>query len=83
MKYWHWRHGDKDIGGMMDKPSPHAPPHWLAYLGVADVATSTRKAKELGAKVHLEPMTMEKVGTFSIIEDAAGAVVALFRSARV
>jgi uncharacterized protein len=82
MKYWHWMNAGKDIGGMMDKQSPHAPPHWLAYVAVADVDASTRKARELGGKVHLEPMDVEKVGKFSICEDPTGAHFALFRSAR-
>ena len=82
MKYWHWMHAGHDIGGMMDLMSPHAPPHWLAYLGVTDVDASTAKVRELGGKVHMDPMHIEKVGKFSVIEDPTGAHLALFRSAR-
>jgi predicted enzyme related to lactoylglutathione lyase len=82
MKYWHWMHAGKDIGGMMDLMSPHAPPHWLAYLAVADVDAKTAKVRELGGKVHMEPMDIEKVGKFSVVEDPTGAHFALFRSAR-
>jgi predicted enzyme related to lactoylglutathione lyase len=82
MKYWHWMNAGQDIGGMMDLMSPHAPPHWLAYLGVADVDASTAKVRELGGKVHMEPMDIEKVGKFSVVEDPTGAHFALFRSAR-
>ena len=42
--------GEGTGGGMMKSPMPGATPQWLAYVGVDDVASSTRKAKELGAK---------------------------------
>ncbi len=83
MKYWHWVHAGKDIGGMMDLMSPHAPPHWLAYVAVADVDAATARAKELGGKALMDPMEIEKVGKFSIVQDPTGATFALFRSARV
>jgi predicted enzyme related to lactoylglutathione lyase len=83
MKYWHWKNAGKDIGGMMTLMAPNTPPHWLAYVAVSDVAASTKKAKELGAKVHMEPMDVPKVGIFSVIADPTGAALALFRSARV
>src|SRR5262249_49806854 len=37
MQYWHWMHAGKDIGGMMKLQMPNVPPHWLAYLAVANV----------------------------------------------
>jgi len=83
MKYWHWKNADKDIGGMMNLMSPHAPPHWLGYIGVSDVDASTAKVRALGGKVHMEPMEIEKTGKFSVVEDTTGAHFALFRSARV
>jgi predicted enzyme related to lactoylglutathione lyase len=81
MKYWHWMNAGKDIGGMMDLQSPHAPPHWLSYVEVTDVDASTAKVRELGGKVHMDPMEIEKVGKFSVVADPAGATFALFRSA--
>jgi uncharacterized protein len=82
MKYWHWAHDGKDIGGMMDLQSPHAPPHWLAYVGVSDVDASTKKAEEHGGKVLMPAMDIPKVGKFSVVQDPTGAAFALFRSAR-
>jgi predicted enzyme related to lactoylglutathione lyase len=83
MKYWHWMNAGKDIGGMMDLQTPHAPPHWLPYIAVADVDASTTKVKALGGKVLMDPMQIEKVGKFSVVQDPTGATFALFRSARV
>jgi uncharacterized protein len=83
MKYWHWKNGDKDIGGMMTLQMPGVPPHWLAYIATADVDAMIARAKELGAKVLMEPMEIEKVGRFGVVQDPTGAAFALFRSARV
>jgi predicted enzyme related to lactoylglutathione lyase len=82
MKYWHWMNAGKEIGGMMGLMSPHALPHWLGYVAVADVDASCRKARELGATVVMEPMDVPHVGRFGVVRDPTGATVALFRSAQ-
>lgn len=83
MKYWHWMNKGKDIGGMMTLPHPDVPPHWLSYVAISDCDASTKKAKELGAKVLVEPMDIPRVGKFSVVQDPTGAAFALFRSAHV
>jgi len=83
MKYWHWMNAGKDIGGMMNLPAPNVPPHWVGYIAVSDVDASFKKAKDLGAKMLMEPMDIPKVGKFGFLQDPTGAAFALFRSARV
>ena len=82
--YIHIKNGEHFIGGMLpaEYRNPNAPPHWLLYVHVADVAAATGKAEQLGGKVLMPPSTMENVGTWSIIADPQGAVLALFKSAR-
>ncbi len=81
--YWHWRNADKDIGGMTSHMGgPNVPPHWLAYVAVSDVDAVTKKAVELGGKVLMPAMEIEKVGRFSVVQDPTGAVFSPFRSAR-
>ncbi len=55
-----------------------ARPHWLHYLHVADVDSSTRNAREIGAKVYSEPMDIPSIGRFSVLADPTGAVFAFF-----
>jgi predicted enzyme related to lactoylglutathione lyase len=83
MQYFHWSHAGKDIGGMMTLQAPGIPPNWLSYIAVADVDAKVGKLKELGGKVLMGPMEVEKVGRFAIVQDPGGAAFALFRSARV
>jgi predicted enzyme related to lactoylglutathione lyase len=76
------KRGDRQTAGIVKTP-PGAPPqpHWLEYLACANVDTSTRNAKEIGAKIHLEPTDIPKIGRFSVIGDPTGAAVALFTGA--
>jgi predicted enzyme related to lactoylglutathione lyase len=80
--YWHWQNKGKDIGGMMALQMPNVPPNWLGYIAAVDVDGDTKKTKDLGGKVMMEPMDMPKVGKFSVVQDPTGATFALFRSAR-
>ena len=78
--YLHIQNGDKFIGGVppVQFQNPNAPPHWLLYFSVADVDVSAAKAKDLGARFFMPPMTIEGVGRFAIMADPQGAVSAIF-----
>ncbi len=82
-KYWHWQNKGKDIGGMMALTMPNVPPNWLSYIAVSDVDADTKKVKDLGGKVMMEPVDMPKVGKFSVVQDPTGGTFALYRSAHV
>lgn len=82
--YLHIKNRGDYIGGI--PPAAHqppgAPPHWLIYFLVEDCDVSTAKAKDLGAKIYMGPMTMEKVGRITVFADPQGAVSALFQQHR-
>ncbi len=79
--YLHIKNGQDFIGGVPPSQHlpPNAPPHWLAYFQVSDCKASAAKAKQLGAKLYLEPMFMENVGTMAVIADPQGATFAIFQ----
>jgi len=74
--------GDGPGGGMMKMPMPGVPSFWLAYVSVDDVATATKKAVSLGAKVIRDVTPVEGMGKFSIIQDPTGAGLGLWESTR-
>jgi predicted enzyme related to lactoylglutathione lyase len=78
--YLHLKNGEQYIGGMppASERSSQAPPHWLLYFQVADCDASTEKAKGLGAKIYVPPMSPEPGLRFSVVADPQGAVFALF-----
>jgi len=77
--YLHIQNGEHYIGGIPPCRDAKTPPHWLIYFHVDNADAATAKAKELGARVYMEPMTMEGVGRWSVVADPQGAVFALFQ----
>jgi uncharacterized protein len=73
------KRGDKQSGGLMKHPMAGAPTAWLAYVAVADVDASTKRAQQLKATVVVAPQDIPKIGRFSVIQDPTGAHVALFK----
>jgi predicted enzyme related to lactoylglutathione lyase len=69
--YYHIVNGSDFIGGVPppEHGSPHAPPHWMIYLEVADCAASTAKAKDLGAAAFVDSMSIGDEGWFSVLQD--------------
>ena len=82
--YWHITNGEEFIGGIPPAAhrNPNAPAHWLAYFTVSDCDAAAAKAKQLGATLHLAPMTMEDVGRMAVVADPQGAAFAIFQAAR-
>jgi predicted enzyme related to lactoylglutathione lyase len=80
--YLHIQNGEGFIGGIPPAgySDPHVPPHWLPYFLTSNCDATAAKAKQMGAKFYLEPMTMENVGRFAVLADPQGAVFAIFQS---
>jgi predicted enzyme related to lactoylglutathione lyase len=78
--YLHIKNGDSFIGGIPPTHvlPPNVPPHWMLYFQVADVEASTKQLVELGGKLHMGPITIEKTGKFSVVSDPQGASFAFF-----
>jgi predicted enzyme related to lactoylglutathione lyase len=78
-KYTIWINEGKDIGGGMSvtKDMGPVPSHWLAYVSVANVDESAKQAVQLGGKVHVPPMDIPNVGRWALLEDPAGAHIAI------
>jgi predicted enzyme related to lactoylglutathione lyase len=66
-------------GGMMSNPAPGVPAHWLAYIGVDDVAAMTEKARSLGATIVQDAVEVGDYGWMSILTDPTGATFALWK----
>lgn len=75
MNYTEFSLGDRQIGGMIEKPSmvpAEVPPHWSVYFAVEDADAAVAKVKELGGSVMMPPRDIEP-GRFAVVSDPAGA----------
>jgi hypothetical protein len=83
--YWMFSRGEKAEAGMMPMPEEvqraGVPSHWLCYVAVDDLAAAVARASQMGAEVHCEPTPIPQMGTFAVIADPFGAVLALWQAA--
>ena len=56
------------------------PAQWLLYLNVASLEASVATCAARGGKALTELRTMPGIGRYCVIQDPAGAVVALFQT---
>jgi len=54
------------------------PVGWIPYVTVDDVALATKRAKELGAKVLRDKISIPE-GTFSVLRDPTGGVLGIWQ----
>jgi predicted enzyme related to lactoylglutathione lyase len=82
--YQHIANGEDFIGGVHPpgRHDPNVPPHWLTYFLTSNCDATAAKAKQLGAKFFVEPMTMEQVGRMAVLADPQGAIFAIFQPMR-
>ena len=55
------------------------PRQWLVYVSVPDLNASLAECVGRGGKVFREPASMGSYGDFAVIQDPAGAVMALIQ----
>lgn len=67
----------RDRAGVMERPDARLAPLWLTHFAVADVAVAARRVSELGGKVLLAPSPELREGTFAVVSDPGGAILAL------
>ena len=74
--------GERPIGGFMTLPEEDkqmgAPPHWIAYTAVPDVAATAAQAERLGGRILKGATEIPEVGSFAVLADPQGAVFAVF-----
>ena len=67
----------RDRAGVMPRPGDEGQPLWLTQFAVTDVARATDRVAELGGTVLLAPDPGIRDGLFAVVEDPAGALLAL------
>jgi predicted enzyme related to lactoylglutathione lyase len=54
-------------------------PHWAVYFAVEDCDADAARARDLGARIVIEPADVPGVGRFAVVEDPQGATFAIIR----
>ncbi len=69
-------------GGMMKMDGPDftdVPPHWMAYVKVANLKDTVAKVATQGGTVLLPPLFIPEVGDIAVFRDPEGAVLGLLQ----
>jgi predicted enzyme related to lactoylglutathione lyase len=78
--YTMWAVAKGPFGGL--RPLPDAArasgPHWLPYVGTADVDATVQTAQGLGGRVYMGATDIPETGRFAVLADPQGAVFAIF-----
>ena len=56
------------------------PPHWAAYVSVANADEAAEKAKQLGGVVMMEPLDVMEHGRMAVLQDPIGAVLSVWQA---
>ncbi|MBI5499500.1 MAG: VOC family protein [Deltaproteobacteria bacterium] len=67
--------GGVTFAGAAKLPMPGVPPHWLPYVGVADIDAACRAAQDAGGAVLVPPMPIPGVGRFAVLADPTGGAI--------
>ncbi|MSO79318.1 MAG: VOC family protein [Acidimicrobiia bacterium] len=74
---------DQSVAGMMtqsdDETNMGVPPHWNTYVRVDSADDATKKAKDLGATIVVEPMDVMDVGRMAVFLDPEGAGICVWQ----
>ncbi len=77
--YAMFRQGDKVVAGSGPVMNG-APPAWTTYVRTADAAETSRKVRDAGGEVVVEPMEIPDAGTMAVIKDPTGAYLGVWQS---
>jgi predicted enzyme related to lactoylglutathione lyase len=80
-KYHLLKTGDKGRAGVTPSVHPAAPSMWLPYVQVADCDAKAAQAARLGGQVMFGPADIPGIGRFAILQDPAGAALAIMKPA--
>jgi predicted enzyme related to lactoylglutathione lyase len=69
----------KAVGGVMKLMQEGQPPAWLNYVCVEDADATVARARQAGAAVHAEPMSVLDYGRMAILADPTGAAFGVWQ----
>ncbi len=77
-RYWVFRHGGRDVAGMVQEPEPRGPSRWVPYVQVVSAEDTAALAQVLGGSIITPPGDVPGRGRYAVLSDPAGAPVAVF-----
>ena len=77
-----FKQGSKQIAALGPVQNPGQPSAWSVYIATDDAAATTKKVKEAGGTVALEPMEVMDQGSMAVYQDPIGAFISVWQPAK-
>jgi predicted enzyme related to lactoylglutathione lyase len=77
-RYWVFRHGLRDVAGMVHETAAGQPSRWVPYVQVVSAEDTSELARDLGGFLVTPPGDVPGRGRFAVLRDPVGALVAVF-----
>jgi len=71
--------GEQQFAGGVGTTEGGAPPHWMTFVVVPELSTARNRVRELGGTVLVDQVDVPTVGSFAVVRDNVGAVIAPFQ----
>src|SRR4051812_13734285 len=79
-RYTNFELRGRDAAGGMTAGPDQGPPHWNAYVTVANADEAAARAEDLGATVMAPPFDIMNYGRMAVIQDPTGAFLMLWQA---
>ena len=79
MPYTLFKKDGTEVAGLMKSCAEGIPPHWLAYVTVANADASAENVASLGGKILAPCTDIPNVGRIAVIQDPQGAAFGIFQ----
>jgi len=74
--------GEEMVGSTMQSTDTSTPTQWLNYVAVENLGASTKTAQAAGAELVYGPVVVPQQGSYAVVTDPTGALVALWQGAQ-
>jgi uncharacterized protein len=72
----------KQVAALGPVQNPGQPSAWSVYIATDDAAATTKKVRDAGGTVALEPMEVMDQGTMAVFQDPIGAFISVWQPAK-
>jgi predicted enzyme related to lactoylglutathione lyase len=76
-----FKQGGKQVAALGPVQNPGQPSAWSVYIATEDAAATTKKVREAGGTVALEPMEVMQAGKMAVFQDPIGAFISVWQPA--
>jgi predicted enzyme related to lactoylglutathione lyase len=68
--YWTIHNGNREAGGVLQRPASEVAPHWMPVVQISDCERAAGRVGTLAGSTELAPIAVPGAGCFAVVRDA-------------